>query len=97
MMREAGVAAGFAGHRPDSHAWIRDHLDVDFQMCSHYNPTDRSDHAEHISEGEVWEDEDREKMLRVIATIEKPVVHYKVFAAGNKPILSAFEVLRRGM
>jgi hypothetical protein len=36
-------------------------------------------------------------MLRVIATIEKPVVHYKVFAAGNKPILPAFEVLRRGM
>ncbi len=97
MMREAGVAAGFAGHQPEAHAWIRDHLDVDFQMCSHYNPTDRSDHAEHISQGEVWEDADREKMLRVIATIEKPVVHYKVFAAGNKPIRPAFEVLGKHM
>lgn len=97
MMREGGVTAGFAGHKPEAHGWIRDHLDVDFQMCSHYNATDRSKHAQHISVGEKWDDEDREKMLRVVATIERPVVHYKVFAAGNKPIVPAFEGLGRAM
>jgi hypothetical protein len=36
-------------------------------------------------------------MLSVIATIERPVVHYKVFAAGNKPILEAFETMAKHM
>ncbi|MGB9597890.1 MAG: hypothetical protein ACPL7B_16520, partial [Candidatus Poribacteria bacterium] len=29
----------------------------------------------------------------VIDTIRKPVVHYKVFAGGNKPIIEAFETM----
>ena len=97
MMRDAGVAAGFAAHRPAAHEWIRDNLEVDFQMCCHYNPTDRTQSAHHVGEGEKWEDEDRQMMLDVIATIEKPVVHYKVFAAGNKPIVPAFELLGQVM
>ena len=96
-MRDCGVVAGFAAHRPEPHEWIRDHLDVDFLMCSYYNPTDRSQRAEHSSVDEKWNDEDREKMLAAIATIDKPVVHYKVFAAGNKPILPAFEIMGRHM
>jgi hypothetical protein len=32
-------------------------------------------------------------MLAVIASIKRPVIHYKIFAAGNKPILPAFQVL----
>jgi hypothetical protein len=36
-------------------------------------------------------------MLEVIATIPRPVVHYKVFAGGNKPILEAFETLGNAM
>ena len=97
MMRAGGVAAGFAGHRPQAHEWIRDNLDVDFQMCSHYNPTDRSASPHHISEGEKWNDADRDRMLATIATIQTPVVHYKVFAGGNKPITPAFELLGRAM
>ncbi|MEW6750034.1 MAG: hypothetical protein AB1505_03545 [Candidatus Latescibacterota bacterium] len=96
-MRDRGVVAGFAAHRPEAHAWIRDHLDPDFQMCSYYNPTDRSQQAQHISTGERWEDGDREAMLAVIATLRRPAVHYKVFAAGNKPVLPAFGVLGRHM
>ncbi len=97
LLRRAGVAAGFAGHAPAAHAWIRDNVDCDFQMCSHYNPTDRSRAPAHNPEGEVWDDEAREAMLEVIATIERPVAHYKVLAAGNKAILPAFERLGRVM
>jgi len=97
VMREVGIAGGFAGHSPEGHAWIRDNLDPDFQMCCHYNPTDRSDDPDHSRKGEKWEGTDREKMLAVIATIERPVIHYKVFAAGNKPILPAFELLGKVM
>jgi len=97
MIRDGGVPVGFAGHRPESHEWVRDNLDVDFQMCSHYNPTDRSQNPHHISVDEKWNEDDRKRMLKTIATIEKPVVHYKVFAGGNKPIIPAFEVLGNAM
>jgi len=97
LMREGGVAAGFAGHSPHAHKWIRDHLKVDFQMCCHYNPTDRSANPHHNSVGEKWDEEDRRAMLEVAATIEKPVVHYKVFAGGNRPVVPAFELLGKVM
>jgi hypothetical protein len=32
-------------------------------------------------------------MLKVIATIEKPVIHYKVLAAANKPVDESWERL----
>jgi hypothetical protein len=34
--------SGFAGHVADEHIWINENLNPDFQMCSYYNPTDRS-------------------------------------------------------
>ena len=82
-------------HQPAAHRWIDEHLEVDFQMCSHYNPTDRSRSPEHRNEGEVWSDEDRECMVRAIAGIRAPVVHYKVFAGGNRPVEPAFRFLGR--
>ena len=96
-MDDAGVVSGFAAHQPQAQAWIRDHLEPEFQMCSHYNPTDRSQSAHHQQNDEKWEEEDREAMLEVIATIPRPVVHYKIFAGGNKPIVPAFETLGRTM
>ena len=96
-MRDAGVVCCFGAHQPQAQTWIRDHLYPDFQMCSYYNPTDRSKSAHHQQAGEKWEDEDRRAMLDVIATIPRPVVHYKIFAGGNKPILPAFETLGRAM
>lgn len=97
LMRELNVTAGFAGHKPEAHEWIRDNLDPDFQMCSYYNPTDRSKNPHHIDKDEKWNDEDREIMLKVISTIAKPVVHYKVFAGGNKPIIQSFEIMGKSM
>jgi len=96
-MRGHGCVAGFAGHRPAVHEWIRDRLDVDFQMCSHYNPTDRTRSPHHVNVGEKWHPDDRDAMLRVVATVPRPVVHYKVFAGGNRPVVEAFETLARAM
>jgi hypothetical protein len=95
LMRAWGVPGGFAGHRADAHAWVRDHVRPDFQMCCHYNPTDRSQQAQHTNVGEKWDTRDRDAMLQVIATLPTPAVHYKVFAAGNRPIDEAFGVLGR--
>ncbi|MBU4199300.1 MAG: hypothetical protein KKE37_09095 [Verrucomicrobia bacterium] len=93
IMRKADIVAGFAGHNPAAHQWICDNLELDFQMCSHYNPTDRSKSPHHISVGEKWNDEDRALIIKTIARVQKPVVHYKVFAGGNKSIVPAFAFL----
>ena len=96
-MRSFGVPGGFAGHRADAHAWVRDTVQPDFHMCCHYNPTDRTRDPKHSAEGEKWEPADREAMLEVAKTIPGPVAHYKVFAGGNRPIDEAFETLGRCM
>jgi hypothetical protein len=86
-MRECGVVAGFAGHNVEAHQWIRDHLQVDFQMCSYYDPSPRADNPHH-QQGvtEKWDAAQRDRMAGLIDTIAWPVVHYKVFAGGNIPI-----------
>jgi len=94
-MRGFGSPGGFAGHRPEAHAWVRDHVKPDFQMCAHYNPTDRTAAPGHSGVGENWDPRDRAAMLDVIATLPCPAVHYKVFAGGNRPIDEAFETLGR--
>jgi hypothetical protein len=64
-------------------------------MCCHYNPSDRTRDPKHTGVGEVWDPQDRERMLEVIATLPCPAVHYKVFAGGNRPIDEAFATLAR--
>jgi len=97
-MRDCGVTAGFAGHTVEVHTWIRDHLDVDFQMCCHYNPSSRADDPMHVSTThEKWDTAHRDRMAALIQTIHKPVVHYKVFAGGNRPVDEGFEFLSRTM
>ena len=86
-MRECGVLAGLAGHSLAAQTWIRDNLQPDFGMCSYYDPTSRANNPHHVSGSvEKWDAEDRARMAELIATIPWPVIHYKVFAAGNKPI-----------
>ena len=93
LMRSWGVPGGFAGHRAAAHAYVRDHVRPDFQMCSHYNPTDRSADPRHSNVGEKWDIADRAAMLEVVATLPCPAVHYKVFAGGNRPVEEAFRTL----
>jgi hypothetical protein len=96
QIRDAGLAAGIAGHDPRVFEWAREHLDVDFFMCSHYNPIKRGATGEHIAgTDEQFLLEDRERMLSVIATLSKPVIHYKIMAAGRNNPREAFAFLAR--
>ena len=87
QIKDAGLPAGVAGHTPQVHEWAQHNLDLDFHMCSYYNPTPRDKNAEHIQGAEErFDDTDREAMISVIHTLTTPAIHYKVFAAGrNSP------------
>ena len=97
-MRECGLAAGFAGHTLEAHTWIRDNLQPDFAMCSYYDPSPRTTSPHHVAGAEeTWDDAHRDAMVALIHTIPWPVVHYKVFAGGNRPIQPAFQFLASSM
>jgi hypothetical protein len=92
QIREMGMLAGIAGHRPEIFAWARSNLDVDYMMCAYYNPTSRDQIAAHISGShEVFLDQDREAMTGMIQTLSVPVIHYKIFAAGRNDPQSAIK------
>jgi len=98
MIRDAGIPAGIAGHNPEVFLWAKNNLDVDFYMCSYYNPTNRDKQAEHVSGMKEWfRQEDRERMIEVIQGLSKPVIHYKVMAAGRNNPKEAFERAARAM
>jgi len=97
-LRDAGLAAGIAGHNPAVFEFADEHLDVDYYMCCHYNPTDRSKDPEHKHGArEKFRDEDRQRMLGVISGLSKPVIHYKVLAAGRNDPAEAFRVTAEAM
>lgn len=96
MIREAGMAAGLAGHNPRVFEWAESNVDVDFYMCSYYNPTTRDDRPEHVPGAKEWfAPEDREAMVGVIRGLSKPAVHYKVMAAGRNEPREAFAFVAR--
>jgi len=96
QIREAGLAAGIASHRPEVIRWAEEHVDVDFYMCSYYNPIVRKASGEH-AEGveEVFEPANRDAMVETIAGLSKPAIHYKVMAAGRTPPREALEFVAR--
>lgn len=87
MIRDLGMATSVAGHNPEVFRWAEKNIDVDYYLCSYYNATPRDDKAELIpGQDERYRDEDREAMAAVIPGLSKPVIHYKILAAGrNKP------------
>ncbi|HEX71860.1 MAG TPA: hypothetical protein ENN65_00875 [Candidatus Hydrogenedentes bacterium] len=97
-IRDAGMPAGIAAHEPGVIAWARDHLDLDFFMCCHYNIERRDRHAEHRpGSPERYAAEDRDRMTALIRTLDKPAIHYKVLAAGRNRPEDAFAYLARHM
>ena len=98
MIHDAGMPAGVAAHNPEALEWAEENLDVDFYMCSYYNPTRRDDNPEHISGTKEWfRPEDRERMVRTISKLTKPAIHYKVLAAGRNDPREAFVFAGRHM
>ncbi|MBN1874078.1 MAG: hypothetical protein JXA33_07595, partial [Anaerolineae bacterium] len=91
QIKDMGAAVGVAGHNPRVHEWADEHLELDFHMCSYYNPTPRDQNAAHVHGArEVFADEDRAAMVTTIQHLRAPTIHYKIFAAGRKDPAEAF-------
>ena len=99
LIHERGMAAGIAGHDPQVFRWAEDagHA-VDYYMCSYYNAAHRDRRAEHVAGMAEWFlDEDRRIMTDLIQGLSRPVVHYKVLAAGRNVPADALRVVARAM
>ena len=91
MIRDAGLPAGVAAHRPEALEWVDEHLDVDFYMCCYYNPTPRDQSAEHVRGAREWfHDADRDRMTETIQHLSKPAIHYKILACSRNEPRAAF-------
>lgn len=97
-IREAGMVAGVAGHNPEVFRWADRRLDADFYMCSYYNPSRRDEHPDHVHGArERFSEEDRRAMTSLIQELSRPVIHYKVLAAGRNDPEEAFAFAARAM
>lgn len=87
LLHSHGLPAGVAGHRTTVFEWAEKNLDVDYYMCCYYDPTPREEDPEHKRGAEeMYLEEDRRAMTSLIQTLSKPVIHYKILAAGrNNP------------
>ena len=91
-IKDAGMAAGVAGHRPDTLKWAAEHLELDFFMASYYNPSDRTKRPDRdYNIPEYYGPEDRDAMCDLIQQLPAPAIHYKVLAAGRNRPHEAFE------
>jgi hypothetical protein len=97
-IRRRGMLAGIAGHRPQVFEWAEEHLDLDYYMCSYYDPIPRERRAEHVSgTEEEYLPEDRRTMTELIQRLSRPVIHYKILAAGRNEPDEAFAYVARSM
>ena len=91
LIRQKGMLAGIAGHNPKVFEWAEEHLDADYYMCCYYNSAHRDERAEHVSGMKEWFlDEDRAVMAALIQKLSRPVIHYKILAAGRNDPTEAF-------
>jgi len=98
LIRDAGLAASVAGHRPHVFRWAKENLDLDYYMCSYYDPSPRDNRPQHVPEAEEnFREEDRKAMVELIAEIPKPVVHYKILACGRHNPAEAFAYAAKHM
>ena len=96
QIHDAGLPAGIAAHTPQVHQWACGNLAIDFHMCSYYNPSRRDSHAEHRpGEVEIFDHADRQAMTAILPGLDKPVIHYKIFAAGRNDPREAFAMVAK--
>jgi hypothetical protein len=91
-IKDAGMAAGVAGHRIETIQWAADKLDLDFFMTCYYNPSDRTHQPlRDVRDRERYLRRDRDAMCALIQQLPAPAIHYKVLAAGRHDPRKAFE------
>ena len=91
-IKDAGMAAGVAGHRTDTIRWAVDHLELDFFMTCYYNPDDRTKGPlRDYHNEEYYGSEDRDAMAALIQELPAPAIHYKVLAAARHDPKQAFD------
>jgi len=96
MIRQNGMLAGIAGHNPEVFKWAEEHLDVDYYLCSYYNSAHRDKNAERVSGMTEWFlEKDRQLMTALLQTLSRPVIHYKVLAAGRNNPAEVFAYVAR--
>jgi hypothetical protein len=96
--RQQGLVIGMAGHATETIRWAEENLDLDYYMCSYYNPIERKAVAEHRpGTDEKFRPVDRKAMTVLIQTLPRPVIHYKVMAAGRNDPAEAFDYVARSM
>jgi hypothetical protein len=96
--RAAGLPVGIAGHHPEVFQWAEENLEVDFYMCSYYTASHRRKQTEaQDSPDERFSDEDRQLMAGTIQKLNRPVIHYKVLAAGRNDPAEALAFVARTM
>jgi len=84
VVKSAGIPVGIAGHMPADFIWAEGNLELDFYMVSYYNPSPRQDVPHHDPEAvERYAEEDRAERVALIQRLSRPVIHYKVLAAGR--------------
>jgi hypothetical protein len=97
-IQKKGMLAGIAGHNPRVFEWAEKNLDVDYYMCSYYNSAHRDKRPDHVSGMAEWFlEEDRRIMTDLIQTLSRPVIHYKILAAGRNDPQEAFDHVARSM
>jgi len=98
VIKDAGLIAGVAGYDPNISKWAEENINVDFYMKSHYNPESRVKIPGHVPGViKVFSIEDRQLMMDTISKITKPVIHYKVMAAGRNDPIDTYKNLSKVM
>jgi hypothetical protein len=81
-IKEAGLPAGAAAHWPEVHPELeRRRFPTDFYYQCFYN----------VSKGNDYSAAEREIAMATIKELEKPVIAYKILAAGRLPASEGFE------
>ena len=98
MIRDSGMAVAVAGHRPDVFRWAKENIDLDYYLCCYYDATPRDNKAELVpGQDEYYRNEDRQAMTTLIPKLSRPVIHYKILAAGRNDPDEAFEYAAKHM
>lgn len=98
MIRDRGMLAGIAGHNHQVFIWAEEYLDVDYYMCSYYNPLRRDKLPDHVAgQVESYLEEDRDTMSALIKNLSRPAIHYKVMAAGRNDPAEALAAVAQNL